>query len=579
MLVRISYNVRSSEMNKYDQQHLRNLARIQRMVEALFKAAANDAANLAPLIGELGEAAFSWADYPLALAKINKIIARLNADVEVAIVNGVNSEWTLSNNKNNELCKRVFGSIEASLPKSISRRYFTNNESARDAFLARKEAGIGLSDRVWNYTNQFKGEIEMALDIGIRSGRSADEISRDVREYLKEPNKLFRRVRDKHGQLQLSKNAAAYHPGRGVYRSSYMNARRLAATETNIAYRTADYIRWQQLDFVVGIEIHLSNNHNCKGVPSGKFFDICDELKGKYPKDFKFTGWHPHCRCYATSILKSEEELAADNERIMAGEDVSVGSVNEVSDIPDNFKEWVENNKERAKGWETMPYFVKDNDKYTRGFVVDTYEQPERKFTRARKTKDAMFTAVNELSVRYPEIPNTELGAIYHFTRGDVSAFRQLNNQLRKGNVNEFNEAFATLIERGLDKIEPITATTYRTMRLNKTNLKEWLRMAVGNREPVTVFQGFTSSSLDRSVAENFAEQHTGRKKNETDVLLVIRGKSGRQIEGLSQYGLMDNGKQNQREVIFNRGKKFRVLSYRELENCACGYEFEIYEI
>lgn len=549
------------------------------MVEALFLAAATDAANLAPLIGELGDVAFSWADYPLALAKINEIMARLKADVEVAIVNGINSEWTLSNNKNNELCQRVFGSLAMSLPAHLARRYFSTNESARDAFLARRENGLNLSDNVWRYTNQFKGEIEMALDIGIRSGRSADEISRDVREYLKEPHKLFRRVRDEHGQLQLSKNAAAYHPGRGVYRSSYMNARRLAATETNIAYRTADHLRWQQLDFVVGIEIHLSNNHNCKGVPAGMFFDICDELKGKYPKDFQFTGWHPHCRCYATSILKSDEELAADNERIMAGEEVSVGSVNEVSDVPDNFKGWVENNKERAKGWETMPYFVKDNDKYTRGFVVDTYDQPERKFTRALKTKDAMFTAVKELSIRYPEIPNTELGAIYHFTRGDVSAFRQLNNQLRKGNVNEFNEAFATLMERGLDKIDPITATTYRTMRLNKTNLQEWLRMAVGNRESVTVFKGFTSSSLDRSVAENFAEQHTGRKKNETDILLVIRGKSGRPIEGLSQYGLMDNGKPNQREVIFNRGKKFRVLSYRKLENGACGYEFEIEEI
>lgn len=120
-----------------------------------------------------------------------------------------------------------------------------------------------------------------------------------------------------------------------------------------------------------------------------------------------------------------------------------------------------------------MPYFVKDNEQYTRGFVVDTYDQPERKFTRALRTKDAMFTAVRELSVRYPEIPNTELGAIYHFTRGDVSAFRQLNNQLRNGKLSEFNEAFATLMERGLQKIEPITAISYRTMRVNRGQLKD----------------------------------------------------------------------------------------------------------
>ena len=404
-------------------------------------------------------------------------------------------------------------------------------------------------------------------------------MTRDLRQYLQHPDKLFRRVRDEHGLLKLSQAAKEFHPGRGVYRSSYMNARRLAATETNIAYRTADHLRWQQLDFVVGIEIHLSNNHNCRGIPAGTYYDICDELQGKYPKDFQFVGWHPHCRCYATSILKTAAEIEADNERIMAGENVSEGSENEVTDIPSQFKDWIENNKERAKGWESMPYFVRDNPQYTCGFVVDTYDQPERKFTRARKTKDAMFTAVKELSIRYPEIPNTELGAIYHFTRGDVSAFRQLNKQLRKGDVSEFNEAFAALMERGLKKIEPIIATTYRTIRLNKTNLKEWLKKADEPSNAVMTFKGFTSSSLDRTIVENFAEKHAGRKPNETDVLLIIRGKSGRPIENLSQFGTLNNGLPNQQEVMFIRGQQFRVLSCRKLNTGACGYEFEIEEI
>lgn len=352
-------------MNKFDQQHLRNLARIERMVEALFQAAATDATNLAPLIGELGEAAFAWSDYPLLQAKIDDIIARLNSELQVAIVNGVDSEWTLSNNKNNELCNHVFGDLAATLPAATAERYYSTNEAARDAFLARKVNGLGLSDNVWHYSNQFKSEIEMALDVGIRSGRSADEISRDVRDYLKYPDKLFRRVRDKHGQLHLSKNAEAFHPGRGVYRSSYMNARRLAATETNLAYRTADHLRWQQMDFVVGIEIHLSNNHNCKGVPAGMYYDICDELKGKYPKEFKFTGWHPHCRCYATTILKTDKELAEDNERLMRGEEVSTGSVNKVEELPQNFTDWVEQRQldiDGARKRGTLPYFIRDNE-------------------------------------------------------------------------------------------------------------------------------------------------------------------------------------------------------------------------
>ena len=76
---------------------------------------------------------------------------------------------------------------------------------ALEAFQERKIKGLNLSDRVWNYTNQFKGEIEQALDVGIADGRSAAQLSRDIREYLREPEKLFRRVRDKNGVLKASK--------------------------------------------------------------------------------------------------------------------------------------------------------------------------------------------------------------------------------------------------------------------------------------------------------------------------------------------------------------------------------------
>ncbi len=366
-------------MNKYDRRHIQNLAKYERQIQALFEAAAQDAANIAPLIGALGNAPFSWNDYPLARAKIESIIGQLNGDVLTAIVNGVRSEWTLSNDKNDELCNMVFGSRASSLPEAMARRYYSTNEVAREAFIARKEDGLGLSDNVWRYTDQFQGEIEMALDTGIRNGLSADEISRDVRGYLKNPDKLFRRVRDEHGQLHLSQRAKEYHPGRGVYRSSYMNARRLAATETNIAYRTADHLRWQQLDFVVGVEIHLSNNHNCKGVPSGTYYDICDELQGKYPKDFQFTGWHPHCRCYATSILKTEEEMEADNARIMSGEDVSESSENEVTTPPERFTKWMDENVLRiddARRNGTLPYFIRDNENkdWFRGSIASRFD-------------------------------------------------------------------------------------------------------------------------------------------------------------------------------------------------------------
>ncbi|MGX8695374.1 MAG: hypothetical protein ACSW8D_03225, partial [Prevotella sp.] len=183
----------------------------------------------------------------------------------------------------------------------------------------------------------------------------------EVRNLLHNPDALFRRVRDNRGLLHLSRNAKAYHPGQGVYRSAYMNARRMAATEINMAYRTADHLRVQQMDFVVGIEVHLSGNHNCKGVPPGQFVDICDELQGRYPKDFKFTGWHPFCRCYATTVLKTRQEMKEDAARIRNGEKPSEGSVNSVDTFPEGFTKWVDRNQQRIATARTLPYFLRDN--------------------------------------------------------------------------------------------------------------------------------------------------------------------------------------------------------------------------
>lgn len=74
---------------------------------------------------------------------------------------------------------------------------------------------MNLSDRVWKYTNAFKQEIELGLDCGIRSGKDAPAMARELKQYLQHPDKLFRRVRDEHGLLQLSQVAADFHPGQG----------------------------------------------------------------------------------------------------------------------------------------------------------------------------------------------------------------------------------------------------------------------------------------------------------------------------------------------------------------------------
>lgn len=343
------------KIDLYDKRHLNNLLKRAKSVEEMFDEAVKEAARAGVASGfNDPDHPFYIDDFPAVKRRIDELVAQLHDKVVYAVEDGDHEEWLLSCEKNDELVEAMTRSIGIS--KEQISQWKQPNLEALSAFQARKINGIGLSDRVWSITEQFKQELELALDIGLGEGKSAADLTRDVRRYLNEPERLFRRVRDKHGVLRLSKAAKAYHPGQGVYRSSYKNALRLTATENNIAYRTSDYNRWQQLDFVVGIEIRCSNNH-----PD---YDVCDELKGKYPKDFKFTGWHPFCRCHAVPILKTAEEMAADNERIMKGEPLDGESANNVVDVPDNFKSWLERNRERVKTTTSVPYFIKDNGKY-----------------------------------------------------------------------------------------------------------------------------------------------------------------------------------------------------------------------
>lgn len=62
---------------------------------------------------------------------------------------------------------------------------------------------------MWNLTNRRQKEIEFAIDLALKEGQSAMQLSRSVKQHLNRPDELFRRIRDKHRNLALSKNAKA----------------------------------------------------------------------------------------------------------------------------------------------------------------------------------------------------------------------------------------------------------------------------------------------------------------------------------------------------------------------------------
>lgn len=344
------------DLEKANISHNKRIKAFEKLVKEIFNLSNEEAIKLAQSANYDAKKLFKFSDYPEIRKKANKLFSQFQKDLKKVIVNGVTSEWENSNLANNQLALNVMNLKSLEEITANQRKYFNNNQPALNSFIERKTNGMNLSDRVWNLTKQYKVGLEQALSVGIADGRSAAELSKDVRQFLNEPNKLFRRVRDFENRLNLSSKAKEYQPGQGIYRSSFKNALRLTGTEINMAYRTADHYRWLQLDFVVGVEIKLSKNHTIKDPKTGKsipFYDICDELQGKYPKTFLFKGWHPNCRCFAIPVLKSREEFFN-----------KTNSSREVKEIPQNFKEWNSKNEERISKAKSIPYFIRDNKSF-----------------------------------------------------------------------------------------------------------------------------------------------------------------------------------------------------------------------
>lgn len=359
------------KLGTFDEQHRRNVKTQAQKVDRIYQQTVAKVTRAAQrkVAGAKEDGVFRFSDFPALDKAVDGFIREMGKSLQLNIEQGDKDAWTLANTKNDCLVDTL--SAGYGIPRKRLESMKHPHLEALQAFMERTRQGMNLSNGgkaeelikgVWNLT-QFKSELEMALSTGIGQGKSAAELSKDVRQYLKLPNKLFRRVRDKEGNLRLSKAAATFHPGRGVYRSSYKNALRLTATENNIAYRTSDYTRWNNLPFILGIQTHLSNNHTLNGKP---FYDICDEFDGaKFPVEFKFTGWHPFCRCFATTILAGEEEREDYFNRMARGEDVSNYKFSgKVEEMPSAFRDWVSENHDRIANAKSMPYFLKDNPQF-----------------------------------------------------------------------------------------------------------------------------------------------------------------------------------------------------------------------
>lgn len=288
---------------------------------------------------------FKWSDYPQAKKQIDDIQKHFVEDINATIYRGTTEEWKNSNEAQDLIANKVLKAYNAQVDKEKYKVLYQTNSDALKAFQNRKDKGLNISAKLWQQSMIYKEELEAAISCAIQKGTSSVTLSKQISKYLLDFPLLQKDYKDRYG--------SAEHIQDCEYRSI-----RLARSEINMAYRTAENERWKQMDFVIGYEIKLSSSHHSR-MPHG---DICDTLAGKYPKDFTWTGWHPNDLCYKVPILKTEEEFWEWDGR----SDVSTESVNEVKDVPDTFKQWVGANAyriEKSKKRGTLPYFIRDNQK------------------------------------------------------------------------------------------------------------------------------------------------------------------------------------------------------------------------
>lgn len=403
-------------VEKWEAEHRKHVKEYINEIDALYQQATNELVSLGmtyaydPTSGRI----FTFSSEKLRGKAATEVTAMFSRRLRSIIFSGITTEWAFANEKTDSWVKKLF-----SEPKE---GYMLHNIEAMEAYQRRRIYGHTLTDRVWDYSKQHQEQIELALSVGLTEGRSATAISRDVRHLLKDPDKLFRRVQDQFGNLQLSRAAQAYHPGQGVYRSSYQNAIRLARTEINGAYREADHTRWNQLDFIVGVEVKTSKSHKAwldkDWVPRFKKNtiipeEICDTMAGRYPKDFKFIGWHPNCRCYAVPILSNEG---------VEGADWWENPQNEVTTTPKKYKNWIADNKDRIENAQKhgkLPYFLSENRRYLNIRPERTEAQKQAIISkwqaRQEKYKKVTTLAANILNVakNYPEVDASRLQELY----------------------------------------------------------------------------------------------------------------------------------------------------------------------
>lgn len=163
--------------------------------------------------------------------------------------------------------------------------------------------GRTFSDRVWRTGNQARSGINEILAAGVARGESAVDISKQIRQFLIEP------------EITAGTSwTTAVRPSVTGAGSIHYNALRLARTEINNSYRESLVLANEANPITLGVKWNLSGSH-----PTPDICDVWAESdlygygEGVYPGGAAPID-HPGGLCYMTEVLRNPAEWNREKE-------------------------------------------------------------------------------------------------------------------------------------------------------------------------------------------------------------------------------------------------------------------------
>lgn len=259
--------------------------------------------------------------------QLNSIINEAQLAVYGLILADTKTEWGNSNKAQDKL---IGTSVKRFVGEEKAEEYYQDNEDELKEFQERSDDGTTVYGRVGNHMEKYKSCLEAAISMALLSGATlgAAYLLSRINHYLSNFGELYEKYTKQYGEKKNLQDAMYF-------------IKRLVKSEANMAYRRAELLRWNQWSFILGYKICLSPGHDKD--------DICDDLKGIYPKTFIWTGWHPNDRCYCVPILQSKESLAK-------------GETEEpITEYPETFQLYLDDTAARVSNGYTIPYWAQHN--------------------------------------------------------------------------------------------------------------------------------------------------------------------------------------------------------------------------